>query len=183
MRRAVVKFAEAARDLPLAWLRQPEQDFAITLDGTPVHGRIDRLDRSPDGRALVIDYKYSRDADQYADEDDGTRVQGGLYLLAAERQFGLEPAGMLYCAFKRGAAWRGWHVPLPGLGNFGEVCSAEALRERINTAVERTLAARDRIRAGVCAPRPADARRCQWCDYRDICRIETEQPRAREAGE
>ncbi len=183
MRRAILGFAETARQFPLGWAQLAEQEFEITLDGIAVQGRIDRLDRSPEGRALVIDYKYSRAAEKYTDDDDETRVQGGLYLLAAERQFGLEPAGMLYCAFKKGAAWSGWHVGIPGLAGFGEACRAADLRERIHTAVERTLAARDGIRAGVCAPRPAVADKCRWCDYRDICRIETAEPRVREAAE
>ena len=32
---------------------------ALELDGWGLHGAIDRVDRAPDGRALVLDYKLS----------------------------------------------------------------------------------------------------------------------------
>jgi ATP-dependent helicase/nuclease subunit B len=47
---------EALHDAGRTWLAS-EQQGHITFDGVKVHGRIDRLDRLPDGRLAVVDYK------------------------------------------------------------------------------------------------------------------------------
>jgi CRISPR/Cas system-associated exonuclease Cas4 (RecB family) len=38
----------------------------------------------------------------------------------------------------------------------------------------------DTIASGAIAPQPADPDKCKWCDFRDICRVETAA--IREAG-
>jgi hypothetical protein len=48
-----------------------------------------------------------------------------------------------------------------------------ALQDFMNAAAakaEETFAA---IASGRVAPQPANPRKCVWCDFRDICRIET----------
>ena len=64
---------------------QTEIEFAFPLaEGLEISGRIDRLDVAPDGRAFVLDYKYSaaqRVKDKLKNEN---LMQAPLYLLAAE---------------------------------------------------------------------------------------------------
>ena len=73
-----------------AWPRaefqsQTEVEFEFPLgEGVEIAGRIDRLDVAPDGRAFVLDYKYSaaqRVKDKLKNEN---LMQAPLYMLAAE---------------------------------------------------------------------------------------------------
>jgi len=125
---------------------------------------------------LVIDYKYSAGSkirERVEEHAAGNLVQAGLYLLAAERQFGLAPAGMLYCGLRKEVVWDGWHMPISGLEGIGESCTPARLKELTDGAVARAVASFESITSGRTAPEPADTAKCQWCDFQDICRVET----------
>ena len=68
------------------WKSQTEIEFTFPLaEGLEISGRIDRLDVAPDGRAFVMDYKYSgaqRVRDKLKNEN---LMQAPLYVMAAER--------------------------------------------------------------------------------------------------
>ncbi|HLX42989.1 MAG TPA: PD-(D/E)XK nuclease family protein, partial [Bryobacteraceae bacterium] len=159
------------------WPSRVEEKFSFPLSPLlAIKGRIDRIDVGPRKEALVIDYKYSAAAkiqervDQHA---AGNLVQGGLYLLAAEKSFGLEPAGMLYCGLRKEVMWGGWHRAIPGLESLGESCTPAMLRDLMNTAAAKAVETFEMITSGRIAPQPSDKDKCRWCDFRDICRIET----------
>ncbi len=159
------------------WRARAEEQFTFALHpGLAIRGRIDRLEVSADGRALVIDYKYSagdKIKDRIERTESGEQVQGGLYLAAAERAFGLKPAGMLYCGLKKGVNWDGWHASVAGLEQVGEQRTEAALRELMRDAEQAAQATHEAISQGRIAPHPADRDKCRWCDFRDICRIES----------
>ncbi len=161
----------------LGWSTQTEKEFHFPLNpALTIRGRIDRLEIGPRNQALVIDYKYSPGAkiQERVDESEaGNLVQGGLYLLAAERGLGLDAVGMLYCGLKKDVTWGGWHTSLPGLERVGESRTPEALRELMDDASRRAVAAHTAIASGRVAAQPADTGKCRWCDYRDACRVET----------
>src|SRR5262249_51469906 len=70
-----------------------EQEFHMALgDGTELAGKIDRLDVAPDGRAYILDYKYSAVQRVKKRRTDANLLQAPLYALAAERVFGVRPA-------------------------------------------------------------------------------------------
>jgi ATP-dependent helicase/DNAse subunit B len=160
------------------WTARVEEKFKIAL--TPdlsVRGRIDRLETGPNGEALVIDYKYSAPntiRDRVKGQDDGEVVQAGLYLLAAVKEFGLTPAGMLYCGLKKEVKWGGWHLPLAGLEKAGENCTRDRLDELTEAAAATAVTVFESIASGEISVRPADESKCAWCDYRDICRIDAQ---------
>jgi ATP-dependent helicase/nuclease subunit B len=159
----------------LGWQSRVEEQFEFSLHGgLGLRGRMDRMDVSPDGRALVIDYKYSAQGklkERIEQSAAGDAVQAGIYLLAAERAFGLQPAGMLFCHLKKGVNWDGWHA---GLGlDVGENMSAEAVRELANVAEQTVLRVHEEICAGRIAVSPKDKSKCAWCECRDICRVES----------
>jgi RecB family exonuclease len=162
----------------LGWNPRVEEQFEIAV--TPsltVRGRIDRLEVGPHGEALVIDYKYSAAKtirDRVKDQEEGEVVQSGLYLFAAVKQFGLTPAGMLYCGLKKKVEWGGWHVSLAGLESTGTTCTRDALDELTDGAAKKAAEASDSILSGRIEAHPRDESKCAWCDYRDICRIETQ---------
>lgn len=159
----------------LGWKQRVEEEFEFELrDGLTIRGRIDRLELGTDGQALVIDYKYSAQVKgRVREAESGGSVQGGLYMLAAEKAFGLDPIGMLYCGLKRGVKWEGWHAPVAGLEQVGEAVTGERIRELMGGAEQRALETREGILAGRIEVHPADTKKCDWCDYRDICRRET----------
>jgi ATP-dependent helicase/DNAse subunit B len=157
---------------PLTWPSQTEQKFEIAL--TPelsIRGRIDRLDIGPNNEAIVIDYKYSAAA-KIREKIDGDPIQGGLYLLAAERFFKLRPAGMFYCGLRQSVTWEGWHANIPGL-KLGESRTDSGLRELITAAENKTLEVFESIASGNIAVRPTDRNKCRYCDFKDICRVES----------
>ena len=61
---------------------------ALELDGWGLHGAIDRVDRAPDGRALVIDYKLSGSVTPREKFEEQAKLQLPLYLLAVARALG-----------------------------------------------------------------------------------------------
>ena len=152
-----------------------EEKFRFAL--TPqlaLRGRIDRIDLAPGGRAVVIDYKYSaaHKIRERIKDETGNQVQGGLYLLAAERHFGLKPAGMLFCGFRKGVEWGGWHLPIRGLEDAGETVGQAVLDEMTRAAAAKAVETFEAIASGKIAVQPADEAKCVWCDFRDICRVE-----------
>jgi ATP-dependent helicase/DNAse subunit B len=148
-----------------AWNSQTEIPFAFPLaEGLEISGRIDRLDVAPDGRAFVLDYKYSaapRVKDKLKNEN---LMQAPLYMLAAEH-LNAHPAGMFYVGVKGGIEYAGWSddlrmdsLPLPG--------------NWLETTRQRTLRIVEEIRRGRVEVVPADRDTCRFCDSRDICRID-----------
>jgi ATP-dependent helicase/DNAse subunit B len=148
-----------------AWKSQTEIEFAFPLAGDlEIAGRIDRLDVAPDGRAFVLDYKYSaaqRVKDKLKNEN---LMQAPLYMMAAEH-LNVRPAGMFYVGVKGGIEYAGWSdAPL---------MDSLALPEQwLEGARQRTLRIVEEIRRGRVEIVPTDRDSCRFCDAKDVCRIE-----------
>jgi ATP-dependent helicase/DNAse subunit B len=149
-----------------------EEGFTFALEtpegvpGIEITGKIDRLDTAPDGRAYVIDYKYSATAGIESKLDNERLLQAQLYGMAAERSFGARLAGMFYVGLKREVVYVGWSAD-------GLLDKAPFPEDWFERARERTLAVVEQIRAGRMQPDPADTDHCEHCDFRDACRVET----------
>jgi RecB family exonuclease len=78
---------------------------ALEIDGWRLHGAIDRVDRDPAGRALVIDYKLARAVTPREKLEEQAKLQLQLYLIAVAEHWGAEPVGGLYHPL-RGASSR-----------------------------------------------------------------------------
>lgn len=167
------------------WERKLEEWFEFALHGSlRLRGKIDRLEIGPRKSALVIDYKYSGDGklkQRLQDTASGDAVQAGVYLLAAERHFGLRAAGMLYCHVKNQVAWGGWHSGIEGLEEVGERRTAEGIGELASIAEREVLRVHQEIVGGNIEVRPADQNKCAWCEARHMCRVESME-QVREAG-
>ncbi len=144
---------------------QSEQKFLFPItDNLQLKGRIDRLDFDSRGRAYVLDYKYSA-AQRLKEKKNGDQLQGPLYMMAAEKAFGIQPAGMFFVSLKGGVEYAGWSEP-PFAGG-------DPIPERwLEDAAERTFRIVEAIRDGRIAPRPHEESKCRYCDSRDVCRIE-----------
>ncbi len=134
-------------------------------DGVAIRCRLDRLITMPDGRALVIDYKYSRNLREYCANEN--RLQGPLYWLAAERGFERTVAGVYYCTLRDGVQYAGWGEKPVGLK---KVKAEPFTTEWLEAAIERSMKAMRAILAGRVAPEPSDLSKCRNCDFRTACR-------------
>jgi len=166
-----------------AWLAPParvetEYGFRISLHGlVDVSGRIDRVDFLNDGRVLLIDYKYSSKANvrrRVKAHFERERIQGGLYAVAARQELGREAAGFLFAAMRGEPEWEGWHSD----------STADEVQRLSEIAVEATLKAVGEIREGRVLPKPLEPEQCRYCEYLDVCRVETAaQAATAEGGE
>jgi ATP-dependent helicase/nuclease subunit B len=123
------------------------------LPGLTLKGRIDRLDRSPEGHGIV-DYKTGGvpDADDVA---QGEAVQLPFYAMLTEQAV----AQVEYVALD----------PQKGVAARATLAGAElsALRDA-NAARLRTLY--EELAAGRPLPAWGDSRTCRWCDMAGVCR-------------
>jgi len=152
-------FAKDQRWPREAYQSRMEEAFVFLLEeGLEILGKIDRLDVTADGRAYVLDYKYSASKNIQARKDDPALLQAPLYLMAAKR-LGYEPAGMYYIGLKKELEYVGWEA-------------AELPADWEAAATERTIRLAGRIRAGRMEVAPSDREKCRFCDCRDVCRVE-----------
>lgn len=127
------------------WL---ERRFSFKIDGDTVSGRIDRVDRHPDGGYELIDYKTG--APRTSEELSGD-LQIALYRIAARESWGIDAADGSY-----------WYVlddeKVRVAGEPGALEHAERTAREVATA----------ITGQDFEPRPS-FEKCSWCDYRLIC--------------
>jgi ATP-dependent helicase/DNAse subunit B len=157
----------------------------LDLGGWGLHGAIDRVDRAPDGRALVHDYKLASSVTARDKFEERAKLQLPLYLLAAQIHWGAEPVGGIYHPLRgtsnrrpRGVVAKGSAGDLSGYDLYrGDVVEEEALEELLDETRERAAAIVGRIRAGEIRrdPGPREGLRghdvCPtWCTFAPICR-------------
>jgi ATP-dependent helicase/nuclease subunit B len=171
------KFASDSR-----WRRQDftskvEEPFGFRFDETLLlRGKIDRLDTAPDGRAYVVDYKYSNPATTRGKLTDENLLQAPLYAMAAGEQFGLRVAGVFYLGLKKEVKYAGWSED-------GFLDSLPIPADWLAAARRKTSRVVEEIRSGRVAPNPADPAKCRQCDYRDACRFRAGQAAVEGAAE
>jgi ATP-dependent helicase/DNAse subunit B len=147
------------------WRSRFEEQFSFPLaDGIEIHGKIDRLDESADGRAYVFDYKYSNAQNTKGRRKSDLLLQAPIYLLAVERFFHTRPAGMFYIGLKGGVVYEGWSED--GL------LKAEVMPpDWLELTAGRTLRAVEEIRSGRNEAAPANPEKCRFCECADVCRV------------
>ncbi len=145
-----------------------------------LQGRIDRLDRGPDGTEVIVyDYK-GRSAPawpKWGPPPDGTgKLQVALYMLAVRHLLGAEPVGGLYQPLGAEDSRARGLVRTdadPGLVTVnGDRVAPEHVEEVLAVCAEAARDAVEEIRAGALVPRPDS---CFWkggCSYPSICRCE-----------
>src|SRR5262249_20081637 len=68
----------------------------LEVDDWGLHGAIDRVDRAPDGRALVLDYKLSSSVTARKKLEEKAKLQLQLYLMAVAELWDAPTVGGLY---------------------------------------------------------------------------------------
>lgn len=125
-----------------------EKQFKVEIAGVQVSGRIDRIDRMPDGAIRIVDYKTGKAKDQ---KDADKSLQLSIYALAAAKlDAKLTPNRLVL---------------------YNLVTNAPVVTKRTPEALQKaTDKVRDvaaKIRAGDFAPDPGY--HCKWCGYKDLC--------------
>lgn len=170
-------------DVPLepAWLElqfgfgeHPDEPPALDLgDGAMLRGRIDRIDVSPDGRAVVYDYKGASVTPGAKWLREG-RIQLALYMHAAERLLGLRVVGGMYQPLggvdlrPRGVLDVEAGLPVQCVRT--DLLGAAELRALIDDALELARASVARARGGAVEPRPHACTYAGVCAHPAICR-------------
>jgi len=153
-----LQFRDRAREaLRLYWERERESEgdpvwlekkFDFKVGDYHVRGRVDRVDRLPDGDYELIDYKTG---ERKSEEDLDDDLQLALYRMAAREAWGIEASSGSYYYVLDAEK-----VPAPTRPDDAE-------------RVERTVL---QVGEGVLSqdfePRPSPSV-CSWCDYRLIC--------------
>src|ERR671912_1133345 len=125
-----------------------ERSFAFRIGPHLLRGRVDRVDRHPDGTFELIDYKTGRAKTEQELRED---VQLSVYQMGARESWGLETSAQSYFYVLTGEK-----VP---------VAHSDEELERVRSTVEE-------IGAGILKQRfePTPSPEiCRFCDYRIIC--------------
>nr|MDQ2631084.1 PD-(D/E)XK nuclease family protein [Actinomycetota bacterium] len=157
----------------------------LDLGGWGLHGAVDRVDRSADGRAVVIDYKLASQVTPREKFEERAKLQLPLYLLAVAEHWGAKPVGALYHPLRGTSARRPRGVvsaavadDLAGYGLYpNDVVEPEALEDLLDESHRRASEIVARMRSGEIrrdpGPRPGlrghDV--CpSYCTFASICR-------------
>jgi ATP-dependent helicase/DNAse subunit B len=153
-----------------------EQDGLPALElggGVRLRGRIDRIDVTPGGEAVVYDYKGASVTPGARWISDG-KVQLALYMRAAERLLGLRVVGGMYQPLggvdlrARGALDGGAGVELECVRT--DVLDAQELDALVEGAIELAREAAGQAVAGAIEARPSTCAYTGGCSYPAICR-------------
>jgi RecB family exonuclease len=158
----------------------------LRIDGWGLHGAIDRVDRDAEGRALVLDYKLSREVAARAKFVEEAKLQLQLYMIAVTELWGAEAVGGLYVPLRGTSSRRPRGAVLEtaagGLDAYrlypADVAAPDEMRELIADARSRAAEIVSRMRAGAIDrdPGPADPdlpghQVCpSYCGFAPICR-------------
>jgi RecB family exonuclease len=125
-----------------------EQPFQVDMGDFLLTGRIDRLDRHPDGTYEIIDYKTNRKLPPLARLSEDYQLP--LYQLAATRVWGIKPGKLTlyYLLPNQRFTTRPWS------------------EERLESMVEELRATAEAIARGLFPPRPNHL--CPWCDFASL---------------
>jgi PD-(D/E)XK nuclease superfamily len=157
----------------------------LEIDGWGLHGAIDRVDRGPGDRALVIDYKLASSVTPREKLEEKAKLQLQLYLMAVAEHWGGEPVGGLYHPLRATSSRRPRGVVLDevatALGSYrlyeNDVVDREGFEELLSDARDRAGRIVARMRAGDIRRDPGPRRGLRghdvcpnFCQFAPICR-------------
>jgi len=175
---------DLSKPLPGSEHGEFEQQVSYLMEHSPegevrIGGRLDRYDTVAGGMALVIDYKHSK-ADRIkklvAGHEQGTHLQGFLYLQGLAEEKGLKPAGMIFCSLKNETTAGGWVqrgvFPSDSIPDGVETLDAARWEGLVADGIRAAAEAGKRIRDGAIAVEPEDRGFCErLCAFSSVCRV------------
>jgi RecB family exonuclease len=87
------EFLAATHVNPAPEVLHTEEWFEVEIAGSKVAGRIDRIDRLPDGTVAIIDYKTGKARSQ---EDADDSLQLSIYAMAAQQKWGYRVSDLAF---------------------------------------------------------------------------------------
>lgn len=167
--------------------RDDDNKPPLEMEGFSLHGKIDRVDvGGPDGgeRALLRDYKTSRQVTRAAKLEEEGKLQLQLYSIAVRELWGIDPAGALYEPLgatadhrPRGIAHADEKHMLGGLGLYDkDILDPEQFEEAIARAGDLAAEIVGRMRGGDITRDPLEDSCPKWCEFAPICRRERARP-------
>jgi DNA helicase II / ATP-dependent DNA helicase PcrA len=124
-----------------------EEWFDAQIAGTKLTGRIDRMDRAPDGSVVIVDYKTGKARSQ---EDADESLQLSIYAMAAQQKWGYRVNELVFHNLE---------------GNIPVV--SKRTEFQLEQARERVLAVVRGIADGNFKPKPDFY--CNFCAFRGLC--------------
>ena len=140
-------FLASVRSLPPPQVLHTEQSFEIRVGATTVGGRIDRIDRRPDGSVAIVDYKTGKARDQ---EDADESLQLSLYAIAAKEKWGYTVGALIFYNLEE-------NVPVITMRSEGQLLAA---RGRVEGAAQGIAEGKFEAKPGM---------HCNFCAYRSLC--------------
>lgn len=128
-----------------------EYNFNFEVEGVPVTGKIDRIDKNEDGSLVIIDYKTGK---AIAPERVLKDEQLTMYQLACETQLGAPVSKLVF-----------YHLP-----SLTELPSQPHDPKQVNKLRAGIVNTAESIVAGAFEPAP-DEKKCFWCDFKPICPV------------
>ncbi len=141
------EFLAAARSAPAPEVLHTEGWFDFQIAGTKVAGRIDRIDRAPDGSARIIDYKTGKARSQ---EDADESLQLSIYAMAAREKWGYRVSELVFHNLEG-------NVPVSSRRTEFQL---EDARERVMKVVNGIAAANFKPKTGY---------HCSFCAFSGLC--------------
>jgi DNA helicase II / ATP-dependent DNA helicase PcrA len=124
-----------------------EEWFDVQIAGTNVAGRIDRMDRMPDGSVAIVDYKTGKARSQ---EDADESLQLSIYAVAAHQKWGYRIGELVFHNLE---------------GNVAVV--SKRAEFQLEEAHDRVQAVARGIAEGNFQPNPDF--HCTFCSFRGLC--------------
>jgi len=157
-----------------------DQRPPLELEGLRLHGKIDRVDLTPDGEAgLVRDYKVSVKVASRKQLTEQGKLQIQLYALALDRLWDRRPLGGLYEPLASNGDRRGRGLlladetdgALAGLDSLrGDRASREDFERALVDAEQEAGRLAGSMRKGRVTRDPRDDECPPWCTFAGICR-------------
>jgi len=140
-------FLARIRSLPPAQTLHTEESFQIQVGRTAVAGRIDRIDRQPDGTVAIVDYKTGTARDQ---EDADESLQLSLYAIAAKEKWGYAVGALMFYNLEN-------NIPVVTTRTEAQLLGARA---RVEDAAQGIAEGKFEAKTGI---------HCNFCAYRILC--------------
>lgn len=128
-----------------------EYSFNINIEGVPVTGKVDRIDKLPDGKLSIIDYKTGKALSPNRVLTDN---QLTMYQIACEETLGAEVSRLIF-----------HHLPTSA-----EQVTGRRSPEQVADFKRQIVDVAQSIVAEKFEPSP-DERKCFWCDFKKVCPV------------